>query len=139
MSRFCRTIKSMLPSSAPRVWLLLRFGLVGVLNAAFGYAAFAFLVVAGVWPGVALIAANLAGIAFNFQTSRRLVFRTKGRGLRFAVLYCVMMALNWAGLRILQRVGLSALLAQALLVLPVAALSFLGQRLFVFHPAEEPA
>jgi len=138
MSRSCRMSRPQL--MGPPNWsLLLRFGFAGLLNAAFGYAAFAVLVLAGIWPGVALIAANAAGIAFNFQTSRRLVFRTQGRGLWFAAIYCVLLALNWGGLRILQRLGLSALSAQALLVLPVAALSFLGQRLLVFGPAEKRA
>jgi len=128
----------------PRAWLLfLRFGVVGLVNAAFGYAAFAVLVLAGVWPGVALIAANAAGLLFNFQTSRKLVFRqaeqtrVPWRGLRFTVLYSAVISLNWVALRTLRGLGLDALLAQALLVLPVAAISFLGQRLFVFNtPAE---
>jgi putative flippase GtrA len=132
--------------AAPQAWLLfLRFGAVGLLNAAFGYAAFAVLVLVGVWPGVALVAANTAGVVFNFQTSRRLVFRAgplsrgSGRALRFAVVYGTVLGLNWVLLRTLHWLGLSVLLAQALLVLPVAAVSFLGQRLFVFRPESEPA
>jgi len=57
--------------------------------------------------------------------------------LRFVILYCVMLALNWVALRIALRLGVSALPAQALLVLPIAAVSFLGQRIFVFNPALE--
>lgn len=116
-----------------RPWLLfLRFGLVGLINAAFGYTVFALLVLAGIWPGVALLAAASAGVAFNFQTSRRLVFRTSGRALRFVAVYAVVLAANWAALRVLRWCGLPDLESQALLTLPIAALSFVGQQVFVF-------
>jgi len=126
------------PLADPQAWLLfLRFGLVGALNTAFGYAVFAALVLTGAWPGVALVVANTAGFLFNFQTSRKLVFRAGGRRWRFAVLYCAVLALNWVALRLLHGFGFPPLSAQGLLVLPVAALSFLGQRIFVFSlPAE---
>ena len=119
--------------------LFLRFAAVGLLNTAFGYAVFAALVLAGVGGGPALIVATLAGVAFNFQTSRRLVFRSGGRSFRFVVVYGAVLALNWAALRALVGLGLSELQGQALLALPVAALSFAGQRLFVFGPAAKPA
>jgi len=133
-----RTGSPLLPICLTRTWVLfVRFGVVGLLNTAFGYVTFALLVLAGMWPGAALVAANIAGVAFNFQTSRRLVFRAAGHRLRFVILYCVMLALNWVALRIALRLGVSALPAQALLVLPIAAVSFLGQRIFVFNPALE--
>jgi putative flippase GtrA len=117
-----------------RPWLLfLRFGLVGLLNAAFGYTVFALLVLAGIWPGVALVGSTIAGVAFNFQTSRRLVFRASGRALRFVAVYVVVLAANWAALRALQWCGLPDLESQALLTLPIAALSFVGQQVFVFR------
>ena len=120
----------------PRTGLLfLRFGVVGLLNAAFGYAVFALLVLAGVWAGAALVAGAAAGAAFNFQTSRRLVFRSAGRALRFVAVYGIALTLNWVMLRALQEFGLSDLVGQALLVLPIAIVSFLGQKMFVFDPA----
>ena len=123
-----------------RAWrLFLRFGVVGLLNAAFGYAVFATLLLAGLWPGAALVAATVAGVAFNFQTSRRLVFRSKGQILQFIAVYAVVLVLNWVALRVLRRCGLPDLESQALLTLPIAAVSFLGQRRFVFGPAAGPA
>jgi len=118
----------------PRNRLVLRFGIVGLVNTAFGYGVFALLVLAGIWPGAALIAATIAGVAFNFQTSRRLVFRSgaRGLGLRFAALYSGVLVVNWISLRTLHGLGLADLLGQAILVLPMAILSFAGQRAFVF-------
>lgn len=112
--------------------LLLRFGLVGVLNAAFAYAVFALLLHLDIWPGAALVAAAAVGTAFNFQTSRRLVFRSRGRVVRFIVVYALVLAFNWAALRALRWCSLPDLESQALLTLPIAAISFFGQRRFVF-------
>ncbi len=123
----------------PRSHVWLRFGLVGLVNAAFGYTVFAVLVLAGVWPGAALVATMIAAVAFNFQTSRRLVFRSKGQILQFIAVYAVVLVLNWVALRVLRRCGLPDLESQALLTLPIAAVSFLGQRRFVFGPAAGPA
>jgi putative flippase GtrA len=119
--------------------LLLRFGLTGILNAAFAYALFAILLLAGFGTGVALLVATAAGVAFSFQTSKRLVFRTKGHALRFVAVYGLVLALNWLALHGLSAIGVSTLVGQALLILPAAILSFLGQKMFVFHsPAVQP-
>lgn len=116
-----------------RAWLLfLRFGVVGLLNTAFGYAVFAAFVLAGVWPGAALVGATVAGVAFNFQTSRRLVFRSRGRVIRFIAVYAALLVLNWVALRILHGFGILELQTQAVLAVPVAAVSFLAQKTFVF-------
>jgi putative flippase GtrA len=125
-----------------QAWLLfLRFGLVGLVNTAFGYVVFAALLLMGAGSLVALVMAAVAGVAFNFQTSRRLVFRADGhgRGLRFVALYVLVLGLNWAALEAAARLGMSRLLAQALLAVPAAAISFLGQKLLVFAPAPEQA
>jgi putative flippase GtrA len=113
-----------------RTWL--RFGLVGLLNTAFGYLVFALLVHITMWPSVALALSAAAGTAFNFQTSRRLVFHTRGDALRFVAVYAFVLVLNWICLRGLHACGLSDLYAQALLTLPIATLSFVCQRHFVF-------
>jgi putative flippase GtrA len=117
--------------------LFARFGLVGLLNAGFGYAVFALLIREGIWPGVALIAAAVAGTIFNFQTSRRLVFRSRGDAMRFVGVYAVVLVVNWSALFALRLYDLPDLESQALLTLPIAALSFLGQRRFVFGRANE--
>jgi putative flippase GtrA len=124
-------------SDRPGLAVLLRFGLVGVLNTAFGYAAFALLVQAGAGVMVALVLAMLAGVAFNFQTARRLVFRSGGSAVRFVAAYGGILALNWLLLQALMRAGLHELPGQALLALPVAAGSFVVQKLFVFAPERE--
>jgi len=119
--------------------LPLRFGIVGVLNTAFGYVVFAALMLAGVPSAVALILSTVISIAFNFQTSRRLVFRANSHWVRFLLVYAVVLAIDWTILRLAHTHGISELTAQLVLALPLAALSFFGQRLFVFDAsAGEP-
>jgi putative flippase GtrA len=120
-------------TSRSREWfLILRFGVVGMINTSFSYVVFAVLVLLSGWPGVSLAGATIAGVAFNFQTSRRLIFRSDGRALWFVAVYAVVFSLNWAALRALLWYGVPPLWAQALLILPIAAVSFIGQRAFVF-------
>jgi putative flippase GtrA len=112
-----------------------RFLFVGLLNTAFGYGVFSLSTLLGAHALLALLISNLAGLVFNFQTSRRLVFRRSdpGSAIRFAVLYGALLLINWAALHGLGRLGAPALGAQALLLLPMAGLSFLGQRLLIFR------
>ena len=123
------------PARRADLGLLLRFGLVGLLNTAFGYGAYALFILAGLWPGAALVLGMAAGMAFNFQTMRRLVFRSQGRIVRFILAYGLILATNWLLLRLLLHAGLSELSGQAALALPMAALSFSLQRRFVFATA----
>jgi len=113
--------------------LMVRFGVAGVLNTAFGYIAFVILVFTGLPLSLALIGATAAGIIFNFQTSRRLVFGRAGNCMRFALIYLVILGLNWVALRLLQTQGVGSLYGQALLLLPIALLSFFAQKRFVFE------
>lgn len=123
------------------LWQLIRFGFSGVLNSMFGYALFLLLLKCGMSAGGALIVVPLAGTVFNFQTSQRLVFRSGERGslLRFALVYLVLLGINYAGFMALHRLGLADWAAQGLLVVPVALLSFVIQRSLVFRPTQDAA
>jgi putative flippase GtrA len=121
-----------------RVLPIIRFGVAALLNTLFGYAVFAGLVLAGLGVTAALVLATVIGIAFNFQTSRRLVFGLQGRPLRFVAVYAGVLAFNLLALNALQQAGLSKLVAQAVLALPVGALSFMGQRAWVFGGGDRP-
>lgn len=119
----------------PQSGTWLRFGLVGLVNSAFGFTVFAILLLAGFWPTAALVATMIAAIAFNFQTSRRLVFRSPGHVARFIGVYAAVLIINLAALSLFGWCGLTDLESQALLTLPIAAVSFIGQQRFVFTSA----
>lgn len=110
----------------------IRFLAVGVINTLFGQSVYAALILAGLHPQLSLLLAAISGILFNFQSIGRLVFRDKGRLLPFVVCYGVAYAINALALGLLIHISLSPIVAQLLLVLPVALLTFGLSRRYVF-------
>ena len=117
--------------AVPRV---ARFLAVGVLNTAFGYALFALLAWLGLPYPLAIGAATVAGVAFNFLTTGSLVFGDRRARLlpRFAAVYAAVYAANVAAVAGLLHLGLNLYLANALAILPLALLAYGLQRRFVF-------
>lgn len=105
----------------------LRFLAVGVLNTAVGYLAYAALVRLGLAPQPALAAAFVIGILWNYLTHSGLVFGTKGwrRIAPYALAYGVVYGVNALSLWALLSAGVGPYGAQAILVLPMAGLSYL--------------
>ena len=64
-------------------WLFAKFILVGILNTAFGYGAFALLMYTGLHYSAAVVLSTIAGILFNFKTTGVLVFKNKDNSLIF--------------------------------------------------------
>lgn len=64
-------------------WLFVKFILVGILNTAFGYGAFALLMYTGLHYPAAVVLSTIAGILFNFKTTGVLVFKNKDNSLIF--------------------------------------------------------
>ncbi len=112
----------------------LRFLGGGLINTIFGYASFLAALHLGAGVGAALAVSMLLGVIFNFQTSRRLVFRSRRSGLqlRFAAVYAVVLTINYLAIVPLRRLGLENWAAQAFMVVPMAALAFTLQRYLVF-------
>ncbi len=111
-----------------------RFLVVGGVNTAFGYATFAVLLQVGLHYAVAAALSTGLGVLFNFQTIGRLVFGSRDPTLifRFVGVYVATYLLNVGALRLLQGGALDVLHAQALLVLPLAGVSFVLHRGLVF-------
>jgi putative flippase GtrA len=112
----------------------LRFLFVGGLNTAFGYSLYTALVLLGVHYSWALLFATVVGVFFNFLTSSTLVFRARDfRFLfRFLCVYTFTYALNGGALRVLHELGVAPIIAQGILTLPVALITFVLQKTFVF-------
>lgn len=112
-----------------------RFLLVGVLNAIFGYSVFALLIYFGVHYTLAVFFGTILGILFNFQTVGRLVFKAYKSNLiwKFCLVYGITYILNILGIYILRSFNLSDYIAGALMVLPVAVLGFMLNSKFVFR------
>lgn len=112
-----------------------RFILVGAVNTLFGYLVFAGLTGLG-WRDVyAVPVSTAAGIAFNFMTYGKLVFESLDRHSlpRFVAGYGVLYVCNVTGLRFLARMDIDAYRAQAVLVFPLAMLSYVVNDRWVFR------
>jgi putative flippase GtrA len=136
-------------------WLLQRvrdqrlaFLLVGGVNTVFGFLVFIgfdrlYAALAPEWGSVVhntvtLGCAHVVSVIVAFVLYRTLVFRVTGhlwRDLaRFESVYLVSLGVNWLLLNLLTVVlGLSAILAQALVVAIIALLSFFGHKYFSFR------
>ncbi len=116
---------------------LLRFLLVGVLNAAFGYGCFAGFLYLGLHYSAALLVATVLGVAFNFKSTGALVFGSKNNKLifRFAAGYGVVYGTNLVGIAALKLLGVDPYLAGMALIVPMALLSFVINNRFVFNYA----
>lgn len=117
---------------------LMRFGAVGVLNTAFGYAIYFGLVRLGLVPEIALLIATVLGVIFNFFTTGRLVFGNADNGLflRFVAAYAAVYLANAAILRLTISLGADPLIAQAA-ILPCSTLgTFVVMRVLVFREAK---
>lgn len=113
----------------------IRFLAVGVLNTAFGYVLFAFLTWIGLSYPLAIGLGTIVGVLFNFQTTARLVFGATDshRLFWFVGAYAFMYVLNVFGVALLLKWGFNVYWAGAILLLPMAVVSYFTLRVFVFQ------
>ena len=116
------------PGPRARIAEILRFGVAGLVNTAFGFGVYASLVLAGLPVFLALLLATVAGVFFNFLTYGGYAFRQLAarRLPRFLVAYGGIYAFNLAlleGLRAFTALGpIAAQLACLAVVTPTAYL-----------------
>ena len=120
---------------------MLRFAMVGVVNAIFGFGVFALLQVtlgARVHYLVLLVGANIVAVVEAYVLQRWLVFRVKGRWwrelARFSSVYLVALVVNVPALSYLvEIVHVPVLPAQAIVILGTALGTFVVHRSFTFR------
>lgn len=110
------------------------FLLVGMLNTAFGYSCYAIALWAGLHYAVAMLVSTVLGVLFNFRSTGSLVFKshTLNRLPKFAAVYALLYVCNLVVVSLLLQLGLSAYVAGALMLLPMAILAFFLNQKFVF-------
>jgi len=113
----------------------MRFLLVGGFNTVFGYSLFALLTWLGLPYPAAIGLATIVGVAVNFQTTGRLVFGEASwhRSGRFVAVYMFTYVVNVASVALLLKLELNVYMANALVLVPLAVLTYLLQRTFVFN------
>lgn len=94
-------------------WLFVKFILVGILNTAFGYGAFALLLFIGLHYSLAVVLSTIAGVLFNFKTTGMLVFKNNDNKLisKFVAVYAVTCVIGIIILRIAELLHFNLYLA----------------------------
>lgn len=115
----------------------IRFLMVGLMNSAFGYGCFALLVYLGLHYSSALLLATILGVAFNFKSTGSLVFGSHNNKLifRFVLGYALVYCINLGGIAIFSFFDVVPYFSGLILLLPMAALSFIINNRFVFNYA----
>jgi putative flippase GtrA len=112
-----------------------RFLLVGGVNTLFGYIVFSVLILLQIHYAIASLFSTLLGILFNFFTTGRIVFQNRNPKLlfRFFAVYGIIYLIGLLFLKIFNTYHMNMLIAGAILVFPIAILSFFLNKTFVFR------
>lgn len=110
-----------------------KFLFVGFLNTAFSYFLYAIFVTLGLIANLALFFQYILGVLWNFKTTGTIVFQNKNNKLifKFIASYIFTFLINSVLLKVLTSF-INDYLAQAILILPIALLSFFILKKWVF-------
>lgn len=110
-----------------------KFLFVGFLNTAFSYFLYAIFVTMGLIANLALLFQYILGVLWNFKTTGTIVFQNKNNKLifKFIFSYIFTFLINSILLKILTGF-INDYLAQAILIIPIAMLSFAILKKWVF-------
>jgi putative flippase GtrA len=124
-----------------KLWAIrfFRFLVVGGVNTLFYYTVFALLILLHLHYVLAVALAVILGTLFNFKIQGVFVFRNRKNSLilRFGASALLVFALNTGFLKIFSNYSINTLIAQAILTLPMAVISFLLMSKFVFNKKDE--
>lgn len=110
------------------------FVIVGVFNTIFGYGFYWVFLQLGLHYSLAILISTVMGILFNFKTIGKYVFQSHRNELivQFCFVYVILYLLNILGIKLISSYGLSYAVSGALMLLPMAPLSFLLNKYLVF-------
>jgi len=107
---------------------------VGGLNTVFGFSVYSIFILLHLHYVLAALLGQICGIMFNFKTTGTIVFKNKDNRLifRFFAVYLVTYLITIGLLKLFSIYGVGSLVAGAIIILPIAFLSFLLNKRFVF-------
>lgn len=117
------------------------FLVVGGINTAFNYGIYAFFIYVGLGHVIAATCSFVVGMAFNFRTHGKYVFKDKKKNsfYLYAVSWFVIYCVNVTLLDLMIKNGVDSYLAGILMIPPMAVLAYLILRFIVFKPSEVQA
>lgn len=111
--------------------------MVGFINTIFGYSLFAFFIYLGFYYPWAVLLGTIIAVLFNYKTIGTIVFGVSGKDklVPFIFVYVVVYLMNVLGLWCTEIYGVdNKYIAGAILLLPLAMVSFVLNMKFVFCP-----
>ncbi len=123
----------------PGNWLqLAKFCLVGASGYVVNLAIFSLLVYADVYYLLAAVCSFLVAVTNNYTWNRLWTFRNQRghvayQGMRFLVVSMLALAANLVVLRVLVELGAGKIVAQAIAIVLVTPLNFVGNKLWSFR------
>lgn len=124
------------PQRLAELW---RYYQAGVVNTLFGFGLYALLVRAGLNMYAAQMIAHVLGVAFNYLTYSRHVFRDAGPAKgRFVLSYIGNYLLSLAALALVSQVVRSPYVAGAIATVAVSLVNYFALRHLVFTRAAPP-
>lgn len=128
-TKFCWGVLQNLPRR------FVKFLFVGLINTLFGYSMYSLFVTLSFSPSVSLLISYILGVFWNFKTTGSIVFKNKNNKLifKFFLSYVFTFLVNKYSLEFLIDVfGMNKYLAEAIVIPPVAVLSFVIFKIFIF-------
>jgi putative flippase GtrA len=118
----------------------MRFLVAGGVNTLFGFAVYSAFILAGMHVWLALLIGTLCGTVFNFITTGGYVFREMviARFPRFFICYLLVYCINFLLIELISIWLTNKIYSQAILTFPMALLSYLMMKNFVFSPTLPP-
>lgn len=112
----------------------IRFILIGGINTAFSYSIYALMLFLGLNYSLANFIAMATGVIFSFRTQGIFVFRVAEKRLfwRFLLCWIFIYILNILIIRQIMQFGPGPYVSGAIAMIPVTALSYFAQNMFVF-------
>ena len=113
-----------------------RFIFIGLINTIFGYSVFYFLLKSSSNLFFSTLLAHLLGILFNYKTIGMHVFNHKDNNLiiKFFYFYALTFLLNFSCILLLNKFfKLEYYFGAAIMVIPIALISFFLNRAYVFN------
>lgn len=113
---------------------IINFMLVGIINTIFGYSIYALLIFLGLNYILSVFFSTVLGVLFNFKTISKYVFESNNNKLifKFMFVYFIVFIVNIFLIKVFKIFDINDYFAGFFAIIPVAILSFLLNKFFVY-------
>lgn len=114
-----------------------RFGATGIMNVMATNITLQLLLYSGLSVGTSTLVSQITNAILGYLLYSNFAFqdvsfKRKRSSFRYAVMFLVLWSSNWAGIQAMASFGISRNIAAILMILPLACLSYLTQKKWIF-------